>query len=133
MLPVLSRLSAQSDLTMPGLSKVYDALIIGGGPSGLSVALGLGRVHRTCALFSDETFRNEGIHAMHAIVTRDGEHPATFRRIAREQIKPYGNTDFFDKTRIVRVEKKKVADDKDGFEVARTTTSPGERVQRSFP
>jgi len=84
--------------------KLYDCLILGGGPAGLSVAQGLARVHRTCAVFSDSRYRNEGIHASHNIITRDGVHPDDFRRIAREQIEPYHNTDFFD-TRITRVAK----------------------------
>jgi thioredoxin reductase len=77
-------------------AKLYDCLIIGGGPAGLSVAQGLSRVHRTCAIFSDSKFRNEGIHASHNILTRDGIHPAEFRKIAREQISSYNTTDFVD-------------------------------------
>jgi gliotoxin/aspirochlorine biosynthesis thioredoxin reductase len=65
-------------------AKLYDCLILGGGPAGLAVAQGLSRVHRTCVLFSDSKFRNEGIHASHNILPRDGIHPAEFRKIARE-------------------------------------------------
>lgn len=59
-------------------------------------AQGLSRVHRTCALFSDAQYRNEGIHASHNVLTRDGIHPAEFQRIAREQISAYQTTDFVD-------------------------------------
>ena len=81
---------------------LYDCLILGGGPAGLSVAQGLARVHRTCALFSDDTFRNDGIHASHNVITRDGTHPADFRKIAREQISSYRTTNFIDK-RVTKV------------------------------
>jgi hypothetical protein len=56
------------------------------GPGGLSVAQGLTRIRRTCALFPDSKFRNDGIYASHNILTRDGTHPAEFRKLAREQI-----------------------------------------------
>ena len=97
-------------------TKLSDCLILGVGPAGLSVAQGLARVHRSCALFSDSTYRNDGIHASHNVITRDGVHPDDFRRIAREQIEPYQNTDFFD-TRISQVAKATHAG-KPGFEVS---------------
>ena len=97
-------------------AKLYDCLILGGGPGGLSVAQGLCRVHRTCALFSDSKFRNDGIHASHNVVTRDGTHPADFRRIAREQISSYHTTDFID-TKITNVVNM-TRDGKTGFEAS---------------
>jgi gliotoxin/aspirochlorine biosynthesis thioredoxin reductase len=79
-------------------SKLHDALIIGGGPAGLSVGLGLARQQKCCVVFSDSKFRNEGAEAMHAVASRDGERPAEFRRITREQITKHGNTTFVDMT-----------------------------------
>lgn len=86
------------------MNKIYDALIIGGGPAGLSTALGLGRVHRTCVVFSDNKFRNQGAHAAHAILTRDHTPPQEIRAIGRDQLERYGNTTFVD-TRIENVRK----------------------------
>jgi hypothetical protein len=53
------------------------------------------------AFFSDSKFRNDGIHASHNILTRDGTHSAEFRKLAREQISSYHNTDFID-TKITK-------------------------------
>lgn len=80
------------------MSRVYDALIIGGGPAGLSTALALARLHRTCAVFTTGTYRNDGAHAAHAIVSRDAIPPAEIRRLGRENLEKYSNTDFFDTT-----------------------------------
>ena len=78
--------------------KLYDALVIGGGPAGLSVAQGLSRVHRSCAIFSNKEYRNAGIHVSHNVLTRDHQSPEDFRRIAIEQISKYGTTDFLEQT-----------------------------------
>jgi gliotoxin/aspirochlorine biosynthesis thioredoxin reductase len=97
------------------MSKLYDVLIIGGGPAGLSTALGLARQHKSCVVFSDARFRNAGAVAMHAVASRDGEDPAEFRNITREQIAKYGNTTFIDTT-VVNVCKEKIGG-YDGFRV----------------
>ncbi|KAJ9636966.1 hypothetical protein H2204_005113 [Knufia peltigerae] len=80
-------------------STIYDALIIGAGPAGLSTALGLSRLHRTKVVFTrpqNAGFRNEGTHEVHNVLTRDCTPPAEFRRIAREQIEKYGTTEFIE-------------------------------------
>jgi len=110
---------------MASASIVYDALILGSGPAGLAAALALSRLHRTAAIFTKPNkagFRNEGVHAMHNVVSRDGESPAEFRRIATEQLKQY-NTASFIETDIVKLSKKKVGENNslDGFEVQDAT------------
>ncbi|RLL94552.1 hypothetical protein CFD26_102052 [Aspergillus turcosus] len=78
---------------------LYDALIVGAGPAGLSVALGLSRTHRRAAVFTKPDgagFRNEGAAEMHNVISRDGIPPAEFRSVAKEQIMRYGTVDFIE-------------------------------------
>ncbi|WVN90666.1 uncharacterized protein L203_105908 [Cryptococcus depauperatus CBS 7841] len=67
-------------------TSVFDALIIGGGPAGLSAALALGRVQRTAMVFDSGHYRNLGVTAMHTVLSRDGASPPDFRQISRSQI-----------------------------------------------
>ena len=69
---------------------MYDTIIIGGGPAGLSAALVLGRCRRRVLLCDSGRYRNDASRAMHGFLSRDGIHPAELRRIGREQLKPYG-------------------------------------------
>lgn len=68
----------------------YDAIIVGGGPAGLSAALLLGRCRRRVLVCDVGKPRNAASHAMHCFLTRDGVSPADFLRIGREQLEPYG-------------------------------------------
>lgn len=99
-------------------TKLYDALIIGGGPGGLSVALGLGRQNRSCLVISHKRFRNDGIEASHAVLGHDHVHPQIILAQAREQIKRYDNTSYAE-AEIVSAQRRKIAQWKDlgGFEV----------------
>lgn len=66
-----------------------DAMIIGGGPAGLSAALVLGRCRRSVVLFDSGRYRNAASHAVHGFLTRDGISPVELRRLAREQLQQY--------------------------------------------
>lgn len=68
---------------------LFDVLIIGGGPAGLSAALCLGRARRQVLLCDAGPRRNAAAEHMHNFVTRDGTPPEDFRRLGREQLKPY--------------------------------------------
>jgi thioredoxin reductase len=69
---------------------MYDAIIVGGGPAGLSAALVLGRCGRRVLVCDSGRYRNECSHAMHGYLTRDGLPPGELLRIAREELVPYG-------------------------------------------
>jgi thioredoxin reductase len=69
---------------------MYDAIIVGGGPAGLSAALILGRSRRRVLLCDNGRPRNRWAKEMHGYLTRDGVAPAEFLRMAREEISRYG-------------------------------------------
>jgi thioredoxin reductase len=68
---------------------MYDVIIVGGGPAGLSAALILGRARRTVLVCDDARYRNEASRGLHGFLSRDGMHPAELRRIGREQLDRY--------------------------------------------
>ncbi len=79
---------------------LYDVIIVGGGPAGLSAPLTLGRARKRVLLCDVGPPRNEAAQHIHSFVTRDGVIPAEFRRIALQQFIPYTNVE----TRGVGVE-----------------------------
>ncbi len=68
---------------------MYDVIIVGGGPAGLSAALMLGRSRRHVLLCDSGLPRNAPSHALHGYLTRDGIEPSEFRRLAREELRRY--------------------------------------------
>ena len=71
--------------------ELYDVIIVGGGPGGLSAALALGRARRRVLLCDAGPRRNALAEHLHNFVTRDGTTPEEFRRIGREQLVQYTN------------------------------------------
>ena len=78
--------------------KVFDCIIIGGGPSGLSASLTLGRARRKIALFDDGTNRNRVTHESHGFITRDGVKPQEFKEIGLKELENYPSVSYFKKT-----------------------------------
>jgi thioredoxin reductase len=70
-------------------TQTTDVVIVGGGPGGLSAALVLGRARKKVLLCDSGTPRNEAAEHIQGFVTRDGTPPKEFRRIGREQLRPY--------------------------------------------
>jgi thioredoxin reductase len=68
---------------------MYDVIIVGAGPAGLSAALILGRCRRRVLLCDTGRPRNAASQAMHGFLSRDGMPPLEFLRIAREQMRQY--------------------------------------------
>ncbi|KAK7753274.1 hypothetical protein SLS62_004793 [Diatrype stigma] len=67
----------------------YDAIIVGGGPAGLSAGSGLARVRRNVLLLDSGEYRNNATRHMHDVLGYDGVTPAYYRWAAREQIADY--------------------------------------------
>lgn len=70
---------------MAGTS-IYDALIVGAGPAGLSAALTLARALQTAVVFDSGVYRNQLSTHMHTLPTWDHVNPAEFRAAAREEV-----------------------------------------------
>lgn len=77
---------------------VFDCIVIGGGPSGLSASLTLGRARREIALFDDGTNRNRVTHESHGFITRDGIKPQEFKEIGLKELENYPSVSYFNAT-----------------------------------
>jgi thioredoxin reductase len=69
---------------------VFDVVIVGGGPAGLSAALLLGRCRRRVLVCDAGRPRNARATELHGFLTRDGTPPLELLRRGRDELKPYG-------------------------------------------
>ena len=69
---------------------MYDVVIVGGGPAGLSAALVLGLALRKVVVVDSGEPRNAAAHEAHGFLTRDGVPPAELLRLGREEVTGYG-------------------------------------------
>ncbi|KAL2126986.1 hypothetical protein VTI74DRAFT_11502 [Chaetomium olivicolor] len=67
----------------------FDAIVVGGGPAGLSALSGLARVRRKVLLIDSGEYRNAPTRHMHDVLGFDGVTPAYFRWAARQQLSHY--------------------------------------------
>jgi len=70
-------------------AQVLDAIIIGGGPAGLSAALVLGRCLRRVLVCDAGHPRNESARIFNGFLSRDGSTPVEFLQICRDQLRRY--------------------------------------------
>jgi thioredoxin reductase len=73
---------------------MYDVVIVGGGPAGLSAALTLGRSRRRTLVCDMGEPRNAPSSAVHNFFSRDGIAPTELLHIGREQLRPYTTVEF---------------------------------------
>ena len=70
---------------MPSPDTTYDAVIVGGGPAGLTCAIFLGRYRRRVALLDNGQPRNAASRAIHGFLGQHGIPPHELRRRGREE------------------------------------------------
>jgi thioredoxin reductase len=69
---------------------MFDVVVVGGGPAGLSASLMLGRCRRRVLLCDTAEPRNRFSTALHGYLTRDGIHPVQFNELGRAELTRYG-------------------------------------------
>lgn len=68
---------------------MFDVVVVGGGPAGLSAALMLGRCRRRVLVCDDRRPRNAASRALHGYLTRDGVEPAELNALGRAELGKY--------------------------------------------
>lgn len=72
-----------------GMDVTFDAIVVGGGPAGLSAALVLGRCRRRTLVCDKGEYRNRSSAALHGFLGRDGSSPGQLLAEARTQLQRY--------------------------------------------
>ncbi|PPF87899.1 pyridine nucleotide-disulfide oxidoreductase [Subtercola sp. Z020] len=90
----------------PGPNTVFDVIIIGAGPAGLSAGLNLVRARRRVLMLDSNRPRHSATLKSHGFLTRDGVSPLELRKLGREEFEHYPEASFHQSlvTGIDRVE-----------------------------
>ncbi|MEV7142370.1 NAD(P)/FAD-dependent oxidoreductase [Streptomyces tauricus] len=93
---------------------VYDVVVVGAGPAGLSAALMLGRARRSVLVVDEGLPRNAPAEHMYGFLSRDGMAPGDLLLQGRREVEKYGNTVRAGRVTGVRREGEVFAVDLDG-------------------
>jgi len=116
---------------------IFDCMVIGAGPAGLSASLTLGRARRKIAVLDDGTNRNRVTQESHGFITRDGIKPQEFKDLGLDELKKYPSVSIFNTTvteitKEPNTERLKVVT-KDGHEYLTEKVIFATGVQEIFP
>ena len=75
-------------------STPYDAVVVGGGPAGLSAALVLGRARKRVLVMDDDRPANAVSHGVGGLLGHDRVKPADLRDSGRRQLEEHANVEF---------------------------------------
>src|SRR4051812_17593652 len=73
---------------------IYDMVIVGGGPAGLSAAMWAARYRRSALVVDDGEQRNRWADVSHGFLTRDAADPLQLLRDGREELRRYPTVEF---------------------------------------
>lgn len=73
-----------------GRGELFDTVVVGGGPAGLSAAVTLGRARRSVLVVDDGAPRNAPAEHAHAYLTREGAAPGEILDLGRAEAEGYG-------------------------------------------
>ncbi|MFF2753136.1 NAD(P)/FAD-dependent oxidoreductase [Psychrobacillus sp. NPDC058041] len=116
---------------------IFDCMVIGAGPAGLSAGLTLGRARRKIAVLDDGTNRNRVTQESHGFITRDGIKPQEFKNLGLDELKKYPSVSIFNTT-VTEITKEPTTErlkvkTKDGHEYNTEKVILATGVQEMFP
>lgn len=84
--------ASRSGLPIAAEAELWDSIIIGGGPAGLSAALAMGRALRRTLIIDAGQPRNRFASHMHSVLGQEGTPPEDLLARGRAEVTQYGGT-----------------------------------------